>query len=116
MFFEIFFTFLLFTNYINTFSIFHKEYLVGDRKQNPIIIAVSLMTSFMSAVSMLGGSAEAYAYGTQFFTMNIGYLIGIILALILYIPVFYELKHVSVYMVSSPPPFSVFFILNHQHD
>lgn len=68
----------------------------------------------MSAVSMLGGSAEAYAYGTQFFTINLGYLIGIILALILYIPVFYELKHVSVYKVSVH--FSLHWpILNHHH-
>lgn len=86
-----------------------QEYLVGDRKQNPIIVAISLMTSFMSAVSMLGGTAEAYAYGTQFFAINVGYLIGIILALLLYIPVFYNLKHVSVYKVST---FSKWLFLN----
>jgi len=58
------------------------------------------MTSFKSAVAMLGDPAEVFTYGTQFFTFNLGYLIGIVLGLILYIPVFYDLNQISLFKVS----------------
>ncbi|XKL67588.1 hypothetical protein PGB90_003079 [Kerria lacca] len=75
----------------------NEEYLVGDRKQNPLLVAISLMSTFMSAVSMLGGASEAYNYGTSFFVLNLGFLIGICLGLITFVPVFYNLKCFSVY-------------------
>ena len=60
------------------------------------------MASFMSAISIVSGAAEHYVYGTHFFTINVGNSLGIVLALILFIPTFFKLKTVSVFQVSRP--------------
>ncbi|XP_065219451.1 putative sodium-dependent multivitamin transporter isoform X2 [Planococcus citri] len=73
------------------------EYLLGDRNQNPILVAVSLMASFMSSISILGGDAEVFNYGTHFYTINIGCQIGILIAMVCYVPVFLKLESVSMY-------------------
>lgn len=74
--------------------------MLGDRNQNPIFVAISLMASFMSSISILGGSAEVFNYGTHFYTVNIGYQIGILVAMLFYIPVFLKLESVSMYQVN----------------
>lgn len=78
-----------------------KEYLFGDRNQNPMLVAVSLMASFMSSISILGGDAEVFNYGTHFYTINIGCQIGILIAMECYVPVFLKLESVSMYQVSN---------------
>lgn len=75
----------------------NEEYLLGDRQQNPVWVAFSLMASFMSAVSILSGTSEAYVFGTHFFLTNIGHITGTIVSLAFIIPTFYKLKSVSVY-------------------
>lgn len=55
------------------------------------------MASFMSAITLLGVSAENYYYGMVFFIMNIGYLIGTPIASRLYLPVFFGLQKTSTY-------------------
>ncbi|XP_073828052.1 putative sodium-dependent multivitamin transporter [Musca autumnalis] len=62
-----------------------------------IPVAFSLMASFMSAVTLLGVSAENYQYGTQFVLINVSYVIGTPIAAYLILPVFYRLKTASVY-------------------
>jgi Na+/proline symporter len=57
------------------------------------------MASFMSAISIVSGAAEAYVYGTHFFTINVGNALGVALSLVLFIPTFYKLKTVSVFQV-----------------
>lgn len=51
----------------------------------------------MSAITLLGVSAENYYYGMVFFIMNIGYLIGTPIASRLYLPVFFGLQKTSTY-------------------
>lgn len=62
-------------------------------------IGIALMVSFMSAITLLGVSAENYTYGTQFVIINIAYLIGTPLICYGYLPVFYNLGAISAYEV-----------------
>ncbi|XP_065219454.1 putative sodium-dependent multivitamin transporter isoform X3 [Planococcus citri] len=55
------------------------------------------MASFMSSISILGGDAEVFNYGTHFYTINIGCQIGILIAMVCYVPVFLKLESVSMY-------------------
>ena len=37
-----------------------EEYLLGGRELNPVIVGASMVASFLSAVFLLGGTAEVY--------------------------------------------------------
>uniref|UniRef100_A0A1L8ECI2 Putative sodium-dependent multivitamin transporter n=1 Tax=Haematobia irritans TaxID=7368 RepID=A0A1L8ECI2_HAEIR len=74
-----------------------REYLLADRSMPILPVAFSLMASFMSAITLLGVSAENYQYGTQFVLINISYVIATPAAAYLILPVFYRLKTASVY-------------------
>lgn len=64
-----------------------------------IPVAFSLMASFMSAVTLLGVSAEIYTFGTMFVVINLAYGIFTPVAAYLYLPVFFNLGATSVYEV-----------------
>lgn len=74
-----------------------KEYLLADRGMGITPVAFSLTASLMSAVTILGVSAENYQYGTQFVLINISYVLATPFAAYLILPVFYRLKTASVY-------------------
>ncbi|KAM7346481.1 putative sodium-dependent multivitamin transporter [Cochliomyia hominivorax] len=74
-----------------------KEYLLADRGMGITPVAFSLTASLMSAVTILGVSAENYQYGTQFVLINIAYVLATPFAAYLILPVFYRLKTASVY-------------------
>lgn len=60
-------------------------------------VAVSLMASFMSAITLLGVSSENYYYGMQFIVINIAYGIATPIVSELYLPVFFGLQKTSTY-------------------
>lgn len=65
-----------------------------------IPVAVALVVSFMSAITLLGVSAENYTYGTQFVAINISYLLGTPIVCYGFLPVFFKLQATSAYEVS----------------
>lgn len=65
----------------------------------PISISICLMVSFMSAITLLGVSAENYTYGAIFVVINFSYLIGTPIVCYGYLPVFYKLQATSTYEV-----------------
>ncbi|RZF43574.1 hypothetical protein LSTR_LSTR008087 [Laodelphax striatellus] len=75
----------------------NQEYLLGDRKQPLCFVAVSLMASFISSITMLGIPPEFYARGTQFALIDLGYVLLAPVAAHLYIPVFFKLQATSAY-------------------
>lgn len=77
-----------------------KEFLLADKKMNPLTVAVSMMVSFMSAVTLMGNPVEVYNYGTQFFFIGLSYAIVLPASAHLYIPIFYKLNLTSAYEVS----------------
>uniref|UniRef100_A0A8D9EQU1 Sodium-dependent multivitamin transporter n=1 Tax=Cacopsylla melanoneura TaxID=428564 RepID=A0A8D9EQU1_9HEMI len=74
-----------------------NEYLFGNKNQSVINVAFSLMTNFMSAITLMGLSAENITYGTQFVVINISYILGTYIVSQVFLPVFYKLGALSVY-------------------
>ena len=66
-----------------------------------IPVAMSLLATFMSAITLLGTPAEMYNFTTVYLWIGLGYVISIGLSAHLYLPVFYNLKLTSAYEVMS---------------
>jgi sodium-coupled monocarboxylate transporter 8/12 len=77
-----------------------NEYLLADKQMSIFPVSFSLMASFMSAITLLGVTAENYMYGTQFVAINLSYVIGTPIAAFIFLPVLFQLKLTSVYEVS----------------
>ncbi|XP_026322025.1 putative sodium-dependent multivitamin transporter [Hyposmocoma kahamanoa] len=75
----------------------NEEYLLADRNMSILPVAVSLMASFMSAITLLGVSSENYNYGMMFVLVNFAYGFGTPIASRLYLPVFFGLQKTSTY-------------------
>lgn len=89
-----------YTRIVNNMHYILQEFLLGDRKQSIFPVAFSLMASFMSAITLLGVSAEVYLHGTLFLVINFAYIIFTPISLYLYLPVFFKLQTTSAYEVS----------------
>ncbi|XP_066602044.1 putative sodium-dependent multivitamin transporter [Prorops nasuta] len=72
-----------------------SEYFAANRSMSVIPVGIALMVSFMSAITLLGVSAENYIYGTQFVVINISYLLGTPLVNHGFLPVFFKLQATS---------------------
>ncbi|XP_024083518.1 sodium-coupled monocarboxylate transporter 2-like isoform X2 [Cimex lectularius] len=74
-----------------------SEYLLGGKRMGMVPVAVSLVSSYISGVTLLGVPTEIYTYGTQFFLANVtNAFVGGVTAT-LFLPVFYKLQLVSLY-------------------
>ncbi|MPC29104.1 Sodium-coupled monocarboxylate transporter 2 [Portunus trituberculatus] len=76
------------------------EFLMGGRELNLFAVALSTMIGALSSISILGNSAEMYAYGTQLCMSLIGTALGAVFVHLVNLRVFYPLKITSVYTVS----------------
>ncbi|XP_021359993.1 sodium-coupled monocarboxylate transporter 2-like [Mizuhopecten yessoensis] len=74
-----------------------KEYLLAGGNMSAIPVALSLLASFMSAITLLGTPAEMYNYTTIYWWIGLGYFFTIALAAHIYLPVFYRLRITSAY-------------------
>uniref|UniRef100_A0A1I8I2K6 Sodium-coupled monocarboxylate transporter 1 n=3 Tax=Macrostomum lignano TaxID=282301 RepID=A0A1I8I2K6_9PLAT len=72
-----------------------KEFLTGNRSLSLVPVAVSILVSFTSAILILGAPAELYLNGTMYLLYTIGKVIAIILASLIFVPLFYPLKLTS---------------------
>ncbi|XP_015592267.1 putative sodium-dependent multivitamin transporter [Cephus cinctus] len=75
----------------------YEEYFNANRSMSILPVGIALMVSFMSAITLLGVSAENYTYGTQFVIVNLAYLIGTPVVCYGFFPVFYKLQATSAY-------------------
>lgn len=62
-------------------------------------VSFSLMASFMSAITILGVSAENYQFGSVFIIINISYGLATPIAAYLFLPVFFKMQATSAYEV-----------------
>ncbi|XP_052084212.1 sodium-coupled monocarboxylate transporter 1-like [Mytilus californianus] len=74
-----------------------KEFLMGNREMSCLPVAVSILVSFQSAILILGAPAEMYTKGTQYYLYVFGQMSAVVLATILFVPLFYPLKMTSMY-------------------
>ncbi|XP_070493998.1 sodium-coupled monocarboxylate transporter 1-like [Chironomus tepperi] len=71
------------------------DYLVGGRKMKVVPIALSLVASYASGITLLGTSTEIYLYGTQYCFFLLAIICSAFIIHFIVIPVFYELKITS---------------------
>ena len=76
-----------------------KEFLLADRNMGALPVSLSLLASFMSAITVLGTPAEMYVYGVHYIMVWMAYCIMIPLAAYVFLPVFYNLELTSVFEV-----------------
>lgn len=65
-----------------------KEFLFANRGMMAIPVALSLIASFMSAITILGVPAEIYIYGTQYWLIIASYVILFPSVALVFVPVF----------------------------
>ena len=78
------------------------EFIMGNRRLKVIPTAISLLVSIVSAILLLGTTAEMYSYGIQhilFFTLSV--TVALLFVERLIVPWLYPLKLVSVFDVSA---------------
>jgi len=74
---------------------------MANKSMRVIPVAIGLMVSYLSAVSLLGVSSENYVYGTQYAVINISYGLATPFAAYFYLPVFFKLNATSAFEVKS---------------
>uniref|UniRef100_A0A1L8DET3 Putative sodium-coupled monocarboxylate transporter 1 n=2 Tax=Nyssomyia neivai TaxID=330878 RepID=A0A1L8DET3_9DIPT len=74
-----------------------SEYLVGGRNMQVLPIALSLIASFISGITLLGLPTEIYSYGTQYLYIISGVIMMGIVFSTVYLPVFQGLNITSTY-------------------
>ncbi|XP_036356759.1 sodium-coupled monocarboxylate transporter 2-like isoform X1 [Octopus sinensis] len=74
-----------------------KDFLLAGGNMNPIPVALSLVASFMSAITLLGTPSEMYSYTTMYWYIAISYFFVCGAAAHLFTPAFYRLRVTSVY-------------------
>ncbi|PAA57884.1 hypothetical protein BOX15_Mlig000375g2 [Macrostomum lignano] len=69
-----------------------EEYLLASKQLTVGPIALSLLASFISAITLLGTPSEIYVYGTQYVWIGVSYFFVILAANEVFIPVFHRLR------------------------
>ncbi|CAH1117769.1 unnamed protein product [Phaedon cochleariae] len=74
-----------------------SEYLTGNRNLKPFPVALSLIASYVSGVTILGTPSDIYLFGTQYWLIVISiWLSGLVVSTV-YLPVFLKLQVHSSY-------------------
>lgn len=76
-----------------------NEYLLGSRKLKAFPVAMSLVASYVSGVTMLGTPSEIYNYGTQYWLIIIPIVLMGFTVSHVFLPVFSSLRVGSSYEV-----------------
>ncbi|KAL4716596.1 hypothetical protein ACJJTC_010260 [Scirpophaga incertulas] len=74
-----------------------NDYLLGGRNMKVVPVAMSLVASFVSGITLLGSPTEVYMYGTQYAYIIVGIFLMSIVMTQVYLPVFHELRITSNY-------------------
>ncbi|XP_072419542.1 sodium-coupled monocarboxylate transporter 1-like [Chiloscyllium punctatum] len=73
------------------------QFLLGNRELRALPVALSLASSFMSAITVIGTPAEVYQFGAMFLIFCFTYAIVITITAELFLPIFYRLNITSAY-------------------
>lgn len=76
-----------------------KEMMTGKQDINVIMVAMSVLASFMTAPFILGTTAEVYFYGAMFLIAWIGYFLGVPVVAHIFLRVFSRLNLPNPYKV-----------------
>ena len=64
------------------------EYLLGDRQMKNWPVAISLLVSYLSAITLLGVPSEIYTYGAQYYVLIVSYFIICFTVAVIFVPMF----------------------------
>ena len=76
-----------------------EDYLVGGRQLHLLPVAISLMVTYQSGISILGVPLEVYVYDTMNNYLWIAIMIANLIQAYLIVPLVYPLKLISAYEV-----------------
>ncbi|ESO83921.1 hypothetical protein LOTGIDRAFT_107937 [Lottia gigantea] len=74
-----------------------KDFLLAGGNMSLFPVALSLLASFMSAITLLGTPAEMYNYTTMYWWIGLSYVFAIFASAHIYIPIFYRLNITSAF-------------------
>ena len=77
----------------------NAEFLLGGKSMGVFPMTMSLVASFMSAITLLGTPAEIYNNGTQYVFLVLAYPLVMFATAYFYMPVFYNLNVSTSYEV-----------------
>ena len=77
-----------------------SEFLMAGRTMGVFPVAMSLLASFISAITLLGTPAEVATLGTMYMWICISFCLVIPVSAHAFVPVFYKLELTSVFEVS----------------
>ena len=80
-----------------------SEFLMGDRKLRVFPVAVSLLVSYLSVITLLGNASELHYFGTSYIFFTIGRTFSYIVTGCVVVPLMYPLRLTSINDVSSFP-------------
>ncbi|KAL5018319.1 hypothetical protein ScPMuIL_004041 [Solemya velum] len=72
-----------------------EQYLLGGRQMMVGPVALSMLSSFISAITILGVPAEVYKFDTMYWWVTVGFVIAAFGAGHIFIPIFYNLSLTS---------------------
>ena len=72
---------------------------MGNRKLKWVPVAISVLVSYNSAISMLGKPAETYLYGVQYFIGTIEMALAGFISVFTFVPFMFKLKVTSAFEV-----------------
>ena len=93
-----------------------KEYLMAGKGMSCFPIFVSLLASYLSAITLLGVPSEIYTYGVQYVVLILSYFILCTCAAVIYAPIFYRLNLTSAHEVSYCLHFALSFFRLSDHN
>ena len=82
-----------------------EEYLLGNRQMQLLPVALSMLVTYQSAISVIGIPAEFYLYNSMFVHVFLGITASILAQCYMIVPLMYPLHLTSAYEVSLTLPF-----------
>ncbi|GBP36805.1 Sodium-coupled monocarboxylate transporter 1 [Eumeta japonica] len=76
-----------------------RDYLLGGKTMSTFPVAMSLIASYVSGVTILGTPAEIYNYGSEYWLVVVGVALSCLCVATVYLPVFCKLRLSSSYEV-----------------
>ena len=76
------------------------DLLMGGREMHLFPVAMSLVASYMSAITVLGVPTEMYVFGTQYWLVALSGLLTYPVTCQIFLPFFHNLQLSSAYQVS----------------
>ena len=78
-----------------------EEYLLAGRGMHPFPVAMSLTSTFISAITILGTPSEVYVHSTMYWWVCFGLVLTALGAAYIFVPIFYNLGVTSVFQVGT---------------